>query len=321
MDRNLALELVRVTEAGAIAASKWLGRGDKHAADGAAVDAIRNRFNAVAFKGQVVIGEGEKDEAPMLYAGELLGSWVDNPQHQNSPLVDIAIDPLECTTNCAFGRPNSMSVMAVGPEGSLLKVPGTYMYQLVVGPEAKGAIQPCNSIAGNIEDTAKALGKKLSDITVGILERERNHIYAATARRLGCRIWSYDHGSINAGLATCLPDSPIDIAISIAGAPEAVITAAGVKCFGGDICGTLQPHDEKTQKEAEVGGFLDPWNKKNLYLNDLASGDELMFIATGISNGPFLEGVSFRRGEIITHSVVMRAKTGTRRFITAHHQN
>jgi len=315
MDRNLALEFVRVTEAAAIEAAKWLGRGDKNAADKAAVDAMRSRFNVIDFKGQIIIGEGEKDEAPMLFDGEFLGAL----QGLDISTVDIAVDPLECTTSCAEGKPNSMSVMAVGPQSSLLAVPGTYMYQIVVGPKAKGAIQTCNSIAGNLEDTAKALDKTLSELTVAVLDRDRNQKFIKVARKLGCRVWSYDHGSVGASLATCLRDSPIDIAISIAGAPEAVITAAGVKCFGGDMCGALRPHNEKTEQEARDLGFLDYWDKQNLYLEDLARGDEVMFIATGVSGGPFLGGVIFNSDEIITHSVVMRAKTKTKRFITAIH--
>lgn len=309
MDRNLALEFVRVTEAAAIACSHWMGRGDKIKADQAAVDAMRSRFNVVDFDGEVVIGEGEKDEAPLLYIGEKVGT-------KKGMKVDIAVDPLECTTNLACGRPNAISVLAVGPKGTLLKAPGTYMDQLAVGPKAKGAIDIRKSIKTNLHNVAKALEKDIDDVTVIILDRPRHEKMIKEIRDTGARIRLIDHGTISAGVATAMDDSGIDVMMGIGGAPEAVITAAALKCIGGEIQTILKPHNDKFMKQAkEMKIDLD----KVFTTDDLVKGDECMFVATGISDGPLLQGVVFQGHSIRTHSIVMRGKTGTIRFIEARH--
>ena len=310
MDRNLALEFVRVTEAAAIACSRWMGKGDKIKADQAAVDAMRSRFNAVDFNGKVVIGEGEKDEAPLLYIGEKIGT-------KKGIEVDIAVDPLECTSNLAKGKPNAISVLAAGPKGCLLKAPGTYMDQLCVGPKAKGVIDIKADVKTNIKNVAKALRKDLDDITVIILDRPRHEKIIKEIRESGARIRLIEHGTVSAGVATALPDSGIDIMMGIGGAPEAVITAAALKCLGGDMQGILKPHNDKFMKQAKDMGID---INKVFALEDLAKGDKCMFVATGVSDGPLLKGVVFSGKEsIITHSVVMRANTGTIRFIEAKH--
>lgn len=310
MDRNLALEFVRVTEAAAIASARWFGKGDKNSADGAAVDAMRSRFNEVDFSGEVMIGEGDKDEAPLLFIGEKVGTG-------KGPEVDLAVDPLECTTNCAEGKPNSMSVLAAGPKGSLLKAPGTYMDQIVCGPLAKGLIDITKPLKDNLITVADALGKPIGELTVAVLDRDRHKGQIKVIRELGCRIWLHKHGSIAAGIATCLDDQPIDLMVGICGAPEAVILAAGLKCLGGDMQGILKPHDEKTKKQARELGIKDG---QVFLLDDLAKGDKVMFVATGVTDGPLLEGVNFLGDRILTTSIVMRAKTKTIRFIEANHK-
>src|SRR3989338_8937533 len=277
MERNLALELVRVTEAAAISCAPWMGKGDKNKADKAAVDAMRQRFNFVDFKGRVIIGEGEKDEAPMLFIGEELGTG-------NGPDMDIAVDPLECTSNLANGKPNAISVLAAGPKGSLLKAPGSYMDQLAVGPEAKGCIDINASVKDNLKRIAKALGKDVEDVTVAILDRPRHEEIIKQIRKAGSRVRLIDHGTISAGIAPAMPNSGIDVMMGIGGAPEGVITAAALKCVGGEIQGILKPHKEEFKRQAEERG-LDLG--KVYHTNDLAKGDNLVFAATGISDGPF----------------------------------
>jgi len=310
MDRNLALEFVRVTEAAAIASARWFGKGDKISADGAAVDAMRSRFNEVDFLGEVMIGEGEKDEAPLLFIGEKVGKG-------KGPEVDLAVDPLECTTNCAEGKPNSMSVLAAGPKGSLLKAPGTYMDHIVCGPLSKGLIDINKPLKDNLLVVAEAIGKPIDELTVAILDRDRHKEHILVMRELGCRIWLHKHGTIAAGIATCLDDQPIDLMVGIGGAPEAVILAAALKCLGGDIQGVLKPHDTKTRQQAIELGITEG---QVFLIDDLAKGDKVMFVATGVTDGPLLEGVNFLGDRIITTSLVMRAKTKTIRFIEANHK-
>jgi len=309
MDRNLALEFVRITEAAAISCAHHMGKGDKIKADQAAVDAMRKRFNYVDFKGQVVIGEGEKDEAPMLYVGEELGTG-------KGFEMDIAVDPLECTSNLANGKPNAISVLAAGPKGSLLDAPGSYMDQLAVGPEAKGVIDIKAPIKENLKNIAKALGKDIQDVTVCILERPRHDDIIKQIREAGARIRLIEHGTISAGIAPALPDSGIDVMMGIGGAPEGVITAAALKCVGGDIQGILKPHKEEFKKQAlDKGMDLD----KVYRIDDLAKGKQLIFAATGISDGPLLKGVVITKYGFLTHSLVMRSKSGTIRYVETHH--
>ncbi len=310
MDRNLALEFVRVTEEAAIAAARWLGRGDKRAADQAAVTAMRTRFNSVDFDGTVVIGEGDKDEAPMLYIGEQLGT-------KKGPKIDIAVDPLEGTELVAKGRGNAITVLAAGPKGSLLSAPGTYMDQIAVGAAAKGAIDITAPLKKNIREIAAALNKSVNDLAVAILDRGRHEQLIRELRALGCRLLLLEHGTVAAGLAAATPENEIDVMLGIGGAPEAVITAAGVKCLGGDFQGILKPHEEKYAQQAHALGIKD---LDHIFtIEELAKGDELQFVATGVSSGPFLQGVTFREKAASTHSAVMRRKSGTIRYITAAH--
>jgi fructose-1,6-bisphosphatase II len=309
MDRNLALEFVRITEAAAISCAAWMGKGDKIKADQAAVDAMRKRFNYVDFKGRIVIGEGEKDEAPMLYIGEELGTG-------KGPEMDIAVDPLECTSNLANGKPNAISVLAAGPRGSLLNAPGSYMNQLAVGAGAKGAIDITAPIKENLKNIATALGKDIGDLTVIILERDRHNDMIKQIREAGSRIRLIEHGTISAGIACAIPDSGIDVMMGIGGAPEGVITAVALKCIGGDMQGILKPHKEEFRQQAlERGLDLDKVYK----IDDLAKGTNLVFAATGVSDGPLLKGVVFRKDCQLTHSLVMRSKSGTIRYIEAQH--
>lgn len=309
MDRNIALEFVRVTEAAAIAASHWFGRGRKKKADGAAVEEMRARFNQIEFNGIVVIGEGEKDEAPMLFTDEKLGTG-------DGLAFDIAVDPLECTSNCANGRPNAISVLAAGPKGSLLRVPGTYMDQLAVGPEAKGCIDITKAPSWNLPRIAEALDKPVDDLVVAVLDRERHKELITQIREAGARVFLLDHGSVGAGIATAQPDSGIDVMWGQGGAPEAIITAAGLKCYGGDMQATLNPHEPKFKEDAKEMG-LDLG--KVYQLEDLAKGDNLVFVATGISDGPLLKGVVLTPWGALTHSIIMRSTSGTVRYIETHH--
>lgn len=310
MDRNLALEFVRVTEAAAIAASAWLGRGDKNAADQAAVTAMRDRLNALDISGTIVIGEGDKDEAPMLFIGEKVG--------KGGIEIDIAVDPLECTTNCANGKPDSMAVLAAGPRGSLLHAPGTYMDQMSVDARAKGRISFVKPFEENVKALAQAIGKDLSDVVIAILDRERNQDYIVRARKLGVRIRLFEHGTIGMAIASALSDSGIDMMVGSGGAPEAVISAAGVRSLGGDIQAILKPHKEEYAEQARQMGITD--------FNHIFTIDELakkgtVFVASGISDGPALRGVIITPNNIITHSLFMRSKSGTVRFMETHHRH
>jgi len=310
MDRNLALEFIRVTEAAAISCSKWCGKGDKIGADGAAVKTMRERFNYVDCDGTIVIGEGEKDKAPMLFEGEKVGSG-------KGLEVDIAVDPLECTSNLAKGKLNSISVLAAGPKGSLKTFPGTYMNHIIVGPKAVGVIDINKSVNENLMNIAKALNKDIKELTVVVLERERHAQLINEIRESGARLRLIDHGTIVAGIAPAIPNTGLDVLMGTGGAPETVIIAAALKCVGGEIQAKLTPHNEKTKQYAIKMGYTDL--EKVYSTNDLAKGNELMFVATGICDSPFLKGVQFAPHNVITHSVVMRAKTKTIRFVETHH--
>jgi fructose-1,6-bisphosphatase II len=310
MERNLALEFVRVTEAAAIAAAQWLGRGDKIAADKAAVDAMRSRFDGIDFDGEVVIGEGDKDDAPLLYIGEKLGTG-------KGMKVDIAVDPLEGTTLVAKGHPGAIAVLAAGPTGTLLNAPGTYMNQIAVGKEAKGTVDINAPIGANVKAVAGALDKDVEDVTVVVLERDRHRQLIDDLRKTKCRIQLIEHGTVAAGLAAATPSNSVDMMVGIGGAPEAVLTAAGVKCFGGDVQGVLKPHNEEFEKQAHDMGFTDL--DRVFGMEDLAAGNELQFVATGISGGPFLKEVVVRGHRVHTQSIVMRKKSGTIRYIDASH--
>ena len=315
MDRNLALELVRVTEAAALVSSQFMGRGDKNGADGAAVEAMRRAFETVKVDGEVVIGEGELDEAPMLYIGEKVGMAT-----EDSMKVDIAVDPLDGTTLIAKGLPNVISVIAMGKKGSLLKAPDTYMKKIIVGPKAKGCIDLNASVEENIKNVAKALNKKTTEMTIIVQDRERHDYIFEAARKLGTRIKMFGDGDVAAGIATCFEDTGIDMLMGIGGGPEGVITAAAIKCMGGDMQAQIYPLSEQERIRCHEMGLTDEDISKVLSLEDLAQGDELFFAATGITDGDLLKGVvSLGNNRITTNSVVMRAKTGTIRFVDAIH--
>ncbi|QYE98172.1 class II fructose-bisphosphatase [Paraclostridium sordellii] len=315
MDRNLALELVRVTEAAALVSSQFMGRGDKNGADGAAVEAMRRAFETVKIDGEVVIGEGELDEAPMLYIGEKVGMAT-----EDSMKVDIAVDPLDGTTLIAKGLPNVISVIAMGKKGSLLKAPDTYMKKIIVGPKAKGCIDLNASVEENIKSVAKALNKKTTEMTITVQDRERHNYIFEAARKLGTRIKMFGDGDVAAGIATCFEDTGIDMLMGIGGGPEGVITAAAIKCMGGDMQAQIYPLSEEERIRCHEMNLTDEDIDKVLYLEDLAKGDELFFAATGITDGDLLKGiVSLGNNRITTNSVVMRAKTGTIRFVDAIH--
>lgn len=310
MDRNFALEFVRVTEMAALAAAQFMGRGDEKAADQAAVDAMRQTLNSIQCDGKVVIGEGERDEAPMLYIGEKVGTG-------QGPRLDLALDPLEGTTICAQGSNNSISVIAIAEEGRFLHAPDTYMEKIAVGPEAKGAIDLNQSTTENLKSIAFAKKKSLSELTVIILDRPRHEGLIREVRQAGCRIWLIGDGDVSAAIATCKPESGVDVLMGIGGAPEGVIAAAALRCMGGDFQGRLKPRNPDEVARAHKMGIQDI--HRVYQIEDLAQGN-VLFSATGVTQGTFLDGVRFSGGrEAFTHSVVMRSETGTIRFIEAYH--
>lgn len=306
----MALEMVRVTEAAALSCAHWMGRGDTDAADHAAVESMRERFNELDFAGTVVIGEGERDEAPMLFIGEQVGRGT-------GPAVDLALDPLECTNSVAFGRPNAMSVVALGPKGSFLHAPDTYMEKLAVGHQAREAIDLSKSIETNLGQIHEALQLKLEELTVAILERPRHDDLVRRIRKLGARIRLIPDGDVSAAIATSMPDTGVDVLVGIGGAPEGVLAAAALRCLGGAIQGRLKFRNPEERQRAVRMGVQDP--DRIYHAEELATGEELMFSATGVTDGELLDGVRFSRDGASTHSVVMRLKTRTVRFIKTHH--
>ena len=312
MDRNLALEFVRITEAAALASAKWMGRGDEKSADKAAVDAMRKAFDSVRINGTVVIGEGERDEAPMLYIGEKVGERTDD-----APAIDIALDPLEGTSICATGGVGSVSVIAVAEHGNFLHAPDTYMDKIACGPAAKGQIDINLSATENIKRVAAALKKDIGELTVVILERPRHEKLIAEVRKTGARINLIGDGDVSASIATAWPESGIDMLIGTGGAPEGVISAAAMQCLGGDFQGRLNFRNEEEKVRATKMGIKDLTKKYTI--DELARGS-VMFVATGVTDGPFLKGVRLLpEHRAKTYSVVMRSQTGTIRNIEAHH--
>ena len=310
MDRNLALEFVRVTEAAAIEAARWIGRGDKHKADQAAVDAMRIRLNQIDFSGTVVVGEGKKDEAPMLYTGEKVGKT-------KKPEMDLAVDPLECTDSVAFGRYNALAVIATGKKGTLLQAPDTYMDKIAVGKEAAKVVDLDAPIKNNIKKVSKALGKPVSEITVIMLDRERHHSLIGQVREAGARVRLITDGDVAAAVATCMPESGIDILLGIGGSTEAVLAAVAIKILGGEIFCRFKPKKDEDIDEIKKSGVKDI--NKIFSSSDLAKGNQLAFTATGVIDGPLLPGVVFKKDRIVTSSVVMRGLSGTIRYISAYH--
>jgi fructose-1,6-bisphosphatase II len=312
MDRNLALESIRITEAAALASARTMGRGDRNGADQAAVEAMRRAFNDLHINGEVVIGEGERDEAPMLYIGERLGRC-----QPGDPEIEIAVDPLEGTNLCATGAPNAIAVIAIGQKGRLLRAPDTYMDKIAVGPRAKGAIDILKSPTENLRRVADALGKYVEDLTVVILDRPRHDRLVKEVREAGARIKLIGDGDVSGAINTCFPETGVDLLMGIGGAPEGVISAAALRAIGGDMQARLVFRSDLERERAREMGMMDL--DKVLAAEELAGGD-VMFAATGVTNGDFLRGVRFTGDGAVTHSLVMRSKTGTVRFIeTRHH--
>ncbi len=310
MDRNLALEAVRVTEAAALAASKLMGRGDEKMADQAAVDAMRTSLNSLNIEGTVVIGEGERDEAPMLYIGEKVGMG-------GGPKIDIALDPLEGTTITAKGLPNSLAVMAMAEHGGFLNAPDVYMDKIAVGgglPE--GIVDLDKSVAQNLNDLAKAKQVDVNDLVVCILDRPRHSELIARVREAGARIMLIGDGDVSGVIATSTGDSGIDIYMGSGGAPEGVLAAAALRAIGGQIQGRLLFRNDDEKARAKKWGITDLNRKYSM--TDMAKGD-VMFAATGVTSGSMLKGVRRFHNGAETHSIVMRSKTGTVRWVSAHH--
>jgi fructose-1,6-bisphosphatase II len=311
MDRNMALELVRATEAAALASARLMGRGDETSADQVAVDAMRSALNRIEMEATVVIGEGERDEAPMLYIGEKVGTG-------SGPIIEIALDPLEGTTICATGGPNALSVIAAAEEGGFLHAPDTYMDKLAVGPSARGAIDIDRSPSENLKSVSEALNVPVGDLTVVILDRPRHENLIEEVRSNGARIKLIKDGDVSAAIATCSRDSQVDLLMGIGGAPEGVIAAAALRCMGGELQGRLKPRSAEEAERARAMGVRDVDAK--LGMDDLAKGD-VMFAATGVTSGDFLLGVRLRPEGPLTQSVVMRSATGTIRYIDAEHNS
>ncbi|MCG7235221.1 class II fructose-bisphosphatase [Corynebacterium sp. ACRQP] len=310
-DRNLAMELVRVTEAAALASGRWVGRGQKNEGDGAAVNAMRKMINSVEMDGVIVIGEGEKDEAPMLFNGEQVGTG-------HGAAVDIAVDPVDGTRLMAEGRPNAISVIAAADRGSMFNPQDAfYMNKIAVGPEAVGAIDITKSTAENIKSVAEAKGVRPADITVVVLDRPRHKQLVDDIRAAGAKVRFIMDGDVAGAIAAAQDTSSIDIAMGIGGTPEGVVTACALKCLGGEIQGMLAPQgDEEREKVLAAGHDLD----RVLGINDLVTSDNCYFAATGVTNGDMLRGVTYRKSGATTRSLVMRSKSGTVRFIESQHQ-
>ena len=309
-DRNLALELVRVTESAAMGAGRWIGRGDKIAADQAAVDAMRAMLDTVVMDGVVVIGEGEKDEAPMLYNGEPVGEG-------RGPEVDVAVDPLEGTRLAAFGQPNSISVIAVAERGSMF-FPGAavYMEKIAAGANAADAIDIEASPTENVQAVAKAKGVKPTDLRVVVLERDRHAELIGELRQAGARVNLIRDGDVAPAIAVARPETGVDLLYGIGGTPEGVISAAALKCLGGAIQGKLWPRDEAEREALLAAGYdLD----RVLLSDDLVAGDDVFVSATGVTTGALLRGVRYVRDGAVTDSIVMRSRSGTVRRVTAQH--
>jgi fructose-1,6-bisphosphatase II len=312
MDRELTLELVRVTEMSALAAAQWMGRGLADEADGAAISTMRAMFNTVAINGTVVIGEGEMGKAPMLYVGEKIGSSL-------APEVDVAVNPLEGTDTLAKGLPNASSVVAVTDKGNLLRVPDIYMQKIAVGPRAAGLIYLDAPIEKTLETVARVNNKRISDCTVMILDRPRHNEMIETIRTAGARVRLIGDGDVSSAIYTAIHDTGIDLCMGIGGAPEGVIAAAALKCLGGEIQCRLWPMTEEEKEKCIKMGFSD--YDKILYMDDMVKGDDAIFAATGITDGELLKGVRMLGGDMAeTHSLVMRYKNKTIRYIKAVHR-
>src|SRR6185369_3735656 len=312
MDRNLALEVVRVTEAAALAAGRFVGLGDRDGADRAATEAMRQTFEHLHVHGTVVIGEGERDQAPMLFIGEELGD-----RQPDSPAVDIAVDPLEGTNLCANGIGDALAVVAMAEHGRFLNAPDTYMDKLAVGPTGRGAVDIRKSPTTNLAAIAEAKRVSIADLTAVILDRPRHAALIAEVRRAGARIRLISDGDVGGALATADPSTGVDVLFGVGGAPEGVLAAAALRCVGGELQGILRPRDEAERDRVVRMGVTDP--DRVFAIDELVSGD-VMFAATGVTDGFLLRGVRFTGRGAETHSVVMRSRSGTVRFIRASHR-
>lgn len=310
MERSLSMELVRVTEAAALASARWMGRGKKEEADDAATTAMRDVFDTVPMKGTVVIGEGEMDEAPMLYIGEKLGTGY-------GPRVDVAVDPLEGTNIVAAGTWNALAVLAVADHGNLLHAPDMYMDKIAVGPEAVGKIDINASVLDNLKAVAEAKGKEIEDCVAVILDRKRHEKIIEEVRSAGARIKLISDGDVAAAINTAFEDTGVDILFGSGGAPEGVLAAVALKCLGGEIQGKLLPQNDEELARCQQMGIEDV--SRVLYMEDLVKGEDAIFAATGVTDGELLKGVRFKGTSGTTQSVVMRAKSGTVRFIDGKH--
>lgn len=325
MKRELALEFARVTEAAALAAHYWVGRGDKNAADGAAVDAMRSMLNHISIDGEIVIGEGEIDEAPMLYIGEKVGKV--SAEHRVA--VDIAVDPVEGTRMTAQGQSNAIAVLAVGNKGSFLKAPDMYMEKLVVGPEAKGLIDLNKPLMENINIVAKAVGKPLSELTIVVLDKPRHHKIIKELQALNIKVYALPDGDVAGSILTCIVDSDVDMLYGIGGAPEGVISAAVIKALGGDMHARLKLRSEVKGVSLEndkISNFEKSRCKEMglnvgdvLTMDDMVKDDEVIFSATGVTGGDLLEGVKKKGNIARTQTLLVRGKTKTVRYINAVH--
>lgn len=309
-ERNLALDIVRITEAAALASARWLGRGDKEAGDGAAVDAMRISFATLHIDGLVVIGEGEKDNAPMLFNGEKVGMGV-------GPRLDVAVDPVEGTSLLAYGRPNAISVVGVAPKDSMFDPgPSFYMQKLVVAREARDVIDLDAPVKVNLVNVAKAMGKSVQDLVVFVLDKPRHEKLISEIRQAGARIQLQTDGDVAGGLMAVDPRSEVDIMMGTGGTPEGVLAACAIKGMGGQILARLDPQSY-VEKEAINEAGIDA--REVLTVNDLVRSDDCFFAATGISGGDFLRGVRYSSKYAVTHSLVLRGKTGTLRYVESYH--
>lgn len=311
MDKNLALDLVRVTEVATIRAAEFLGKGDKNAADQAAVNGMRHMFNHIDVDGTIVIGEGEMDEAPMLYIGEKVGNVT-----PTCDCIDIAVDPLDGTTIISKAQDNAIAVIAVTPKGKMLHAPDMYMDKICVGPKGKGVVHLDLPLEHNIIALAKVLNKDIKDVMVVMLDRDRHQRHIDICRKLGCRVKLVNDGDITTAMATCFEDSDIDLLVGSGGAPEGVLAAAAVKCMGGDFQGRLLPEDEKQAERClEMG--IEP--NQLLKMEDLVAGEEVQFAATAVTDCGFLNGIRLNGPIVVTESVAMRCETETIRYIKTIH--
>lgn len=311
MQRDISLNMVRVTEVAALKASRWMGNGDKNNADKAAVDGMRGMMDLLDIKGRIVIGEGEKDEAPMLYIGEQVGSW-----GENAPEVDIAVDPIDGTRLVANGLPNALAVIAVGERNAIAYLPCFYVKKLAYGSKLRGFMDINCSIRENLKVAAAKLNKTIHELTVAILDRERHKDYIKEIRECGARIKLITDGDVAAAIATCMEDGRIDLYLGIGGAPEAVLAAAAIRCMGGDLQIKLTPKDDQEMEKILTSGYdID----KVYFAKDLAKGENVVFACTGITDGDLLPGIKFTGQKAISHSLVMRNKTKTIRYIQAEH--